>query len=142
MVKVLFVCIGNINRSKAAEIIAINSGLDAKSCGVGPGRFNAMITKNMAAALESNGVAVDRQVQRSLAITQELYDWADVVVPMTRKLVERMATKIKMDSFKVNPTFCYIGKDIADPHFDSSGAEHLQIYPQLFSLVSRIKGNS
>lgn len=141
MVKVLFVCIGNINRSKAAEILAKEAGMDARSCGVGPGRFNAMITKNMAAALEKNGISVERTEQRSLAITQELYDWADVVVPMTRKLVEKMATKIKLDSFKVNPTFCYIGSDIADPHFDSSGDKHLQIYPQIEQLVARIKGD-
>ena len=79
--KVLFVCHGNVNRSAAAEVIALKdwpNDNEYRSCGLKTSNGKIM-AKRMRETLKEHGYD---NVTRSSAITQEMVDWADVIFYM------------------------------------------------------------
>jgi len=104
--KILFVCTGNINRSAAAEVLGRLLGWDVKSCGLN-GREGRLMSPRMRERL---GV----KEFRSTSISQELVDWADVLVGFQPSHVAALEPYGKP---------VYLIK-IKDPHFDSSGRLH------------------
>lgn len=91
----------------------------------------------MAEALKSFGFDVDRNAERSQRVTQELVDWADVIVPMTSGINDRLSRAVeKPDSFKVHPHF--LGGGIKDPHFDSSGRMHIAVMKDIIKMVDEV----
>ena len=88
--KILFVCVGNINRSVAAEIICkkLAPQHEVKSCGLN-GVSNHSITNKMRTVLTGMGYEVPA-VQKSTGITQALLDWADWVIVMDKANLKRL----------------------------------------------------
>lgn len=80
MHRVLVVCHGNINRSAACAAVLRAVGIEVRSAGfVNPGHRASKKMRDVMAA-----VGYDLEEHRSTLLTQELVDWADVVVFMDR----------------------------------------------------------
>ena len=89
--KVLFVCTGNINRSAVAEIILRKEreGYEVKSCGTGVGASRSQrMSAKMRRAARTYGY--DGEVHTTRHVTQELIDWADVVIVMKKNNVTKL----------------------------------------------------
>lgn len=107
MIKVLFVCTGNINRSAAAEVLSrAYSGWECRSAALN-GKAGRLMSPIMRRLLSVEGF-------RSTAFIPELAAWADHLVGFQPSHIAALSTWGK-------PVHL-IG--IKDPHFDSTGQRH------------------
>ena len=93
--KVLFVCTGNINRSAVADVILSSEreGYQVKSCGTGVGASRSQrMSAKMRRAADAHGY--DGSQHRTTYVTQELVDWADVLVIMKKNNEVKMNKRI------------------------------------------------
>jgi protein-tyrosine phosphatase len=122
MKKILYLCTGNLNRSYAAHAIAqerLPSSYEIDSAGTGKTAGGKSPNKRMRDALLRKGYAVP--LRKSKKLTEELVDWADVIVCMGQIHYERV-----MFEFGFNASMkCVIfleNDDVPDPHFSKDDA--------------------
>jgi len=138
MKNILFVCTGNINRSAAAEIMfnAIFKKIaHAKSCAVN-GKSGVPITPKMTKVLIDNGFP--QTSHRSTAISNELLDWADIIIGFQPSHLTNIA---KRGHRAINIVDFIPGnkqKKVPDPHFDSSGKTHKVVYAMIAAALPGI----
>lgn len=123
--RVLILCHGNLNRSPAAAAILRRHrpGLEVKSAGV-RAETGSPIAKRMRTALETCGYDTSG---RSRQVTQEMVDWAELILVMDEKNADRLMEmswiRTDMDfSEKIQKRVQYVGdligvRKIPDPHF-------------------------
>ena len=78
--KILFVCVGNTCRSQMAEGFALRYGagrVEARSAGTSAAGY---VSKSTVRAMEEIGIDISGYTSKQL--TDEMFDWADVVVPL------------------------------------------------------------
>lgn len=144
MKRVLFVCTGNTCRSPMAEAMLKHKrpDLDVKSAGIFAG-FGQEANPKAAQALSEKGIECDHKSQ---PLTDDLLDWADVVLTMTahhklniemdypryRKKVYTLKEFTRQDDDEdLNP-------DIADP-IGLSNETYQQTLNEIETCIDRIK---
>lgn len=116
MKHVLFLCTGNLNRSYAAHAIAqeLLADYEIDSAGTGKTAGGKIANKKMREALLRQQFVLP--IRKSKKMTQELLDWADVVVCMAdvhrRKMIEQFGLPFLSKCVMMDPD-----GDIPDPHF-------------------------
>jgi len=129
MKKVLFVCLGNINRSAAAEIISKKDypNLEVKSCGL-KAKQGQITSRKMRDALALNGYETNSI--RSTLITEELVSWADKVFYMDNSNEKRFKEKFgELNKAEKLSNYANVDK-IPDPHFAKASdglSQHLNV---------------
>ena len=121
---ILFICTGNVNRSPAAQIILENMSNEDKSILVDSAAIsdyqkgNKMI-KRMTDTLREYGYKIDN-IPISKPITQELVDWADMILCMQPhhliSILDKFGEKYRN---KTRPLSNFSSKNIRginDPH--------------------------
>jgi protein-tyrosine phosphatase len=129
---ILFICTGNLNRSAAADVIlnAHNTAgkYEIKSCGTGKvAPLKRKIPRKTLLALEELGF--DGTSHRTQGISEELLEWADVIVCMGNVHVKRIATEHPQHSHKVSNWL------IDDPHFATGMDKHREVVKQIREQV-------
>lgn len=116
--RVIFVCHGNVNRSRAAEWIArkLDSTHEFRSAAAGEKvEGGKLITKKMRTLLEEHGIPFDA-TSRSVKLTQADIDWADLVVLFDARNLEHIGRQRFAVGSKARSLGKYIGKkSIKDP---------------------------
>jgi protein-tyrosine-phosphatase len=111
---ILVVCSGNINRSAIAEYMFRNNGfLYVDSCGLGK-----TAAKNQPMAKKMRSLYTEDFNHTSKQITQELVDWADVVLCMGPGQVRKVNKLFNTDKGDL-----FGGKKVDDPHFTNNHKE-------------------
>ncbi|MCL5112600.1 MAG: low molecular weight phosphatase family protein [Candidatus Marsarchaeota archaeon] len=133
MLKVLFICKGNVGRSQMAEAIfnslASNKAI-ATSAGVDPGSYEgkriAVVGPNVIACMKDIKLDVSDKVSKKL--TKDMSSRADIVVSMVSK---EMLPPYLQSSAKL------VLWDIKDPKFmDYAG--HVAIRDQIYEKVKKL----
>lgn len=105
--KILTICLGNINRSPAAEAILKKKGFDVRSAGFTPkGKHAAKKTQQI---MRETGH--DLSTHHPKGITDSLCEWADVILVTTKAHHQRLLKKRPSLHKKVHRTHV----DIDDP---------------------------
>lgn len=128
---VLFVCVGNINRSIAGEVICrkhYSNFHDVKSCGLN-GKAGRSITGKMRGVLRENGYEVP-EVQKSVASSEELFSWADIIFGMDTANLRKMLLLYPEHESK----FRIIG--VPDPHFKPGIEYHTKAVKTLENYIT------
>lgn len=112
---ILAVCLGNINRSPAVEFLLKEKGFkNVKSCGIGKtAGYGNKMTRKMQAAL---GITFPEH--RSQRVSEDLIEWADVVIVQTEKQKDKL---LKIISF--NESKLYVFGEVADPYHTKDYAQ-------------------
>jgi protein-tyrosine phosphatase len=138
MRNILFVCTGNINRSAAAEIM-FNSIFKniavSRSCAINE-KAGVPMSKKMAKVLVDNGfLSTDR---RSVAISNDLLDWADIIIAFQPSHLTNIASRGYSSINIVDFIPGNKQKKVPDPHFDSSGDTHKVVYSMIAASLPGI----
>lgn len=118
MMKVLFICTGNMCRSPAAELLLRHygaaAGFQARSRGTGV-QPHFGLHKKMAALLKADGVA-DLAHKGSL-VTEPDVDWADLILVMEEGHADALAEQFPQSMRKTQRLLDYAGPggDLEDP---------------------------
>lgn len=119
--RLLFICVGNINRSPAAELICktLCKGHEVKSAAINQ-KAGRRMTKKMAYALDKAGYDVSEfaALHRSSALTEEHLKWADRFFVMDRANSIFIYNTYPKYRFKMD----VIG--VRDPHFSAGTVAH------------------
>lgn len=129
---ILFVCLGNICRSPAAEgilkHISKERSLDlyVASCGLGEWHVGELPDRRMRQAAKNRGIILDSRAQSFKASFFEDFDYimaADQEVLETLRSWTKNTKKLHLITHFSNK---YKGKDIPDPYYgDGAGFEHV-----------------
>jgi protein-tyrosine phosphatase len=127
---ILFVCTGNLNRSYAAHAIyqELKDG-NVESAGTGKTAGGKLANKKMREALMRAGYAIP--VRKSLKLTQELLDWADVAVCMADVHRQKIIEQFGLTSAAKCVIFMSDGSDVPDPHFSKDPADFDRVVKQI-----------
>lgn len=139
MKRVLFVCTGNTCRSPMAEALLRHYGkenFEAKSAGVfaNPGSDASLYAKN---ALAEKGIKATHASQQ---ITEELLEWADMVLTMTESHKQLVIGHYPSAGKKVYTFYEFVegtSKDISDP-FGGSLAIYQSTLVEMEKLVQTL----
>jgi protein-tyrosine-phosphatase len=128
MKKVLFLCTGNMNRSYAAHVLATDYLLDeVDSAGTGRTCGGKLANKKMREALERIEYPLDHLssllYRKSKKLTQELADWADVIVCMAEIHRKNVIAQFGLTYAEKCVIFMPDGSDVPDPHFSKDPAD-------------------
>lgn len=125
-VSVLFVCLGNICRSPAAEgILAKMSGeVSVASCGIGDWHVGQLPDRRMRQAAEARGLVLRMRAQQLDREHFEKYDYilaADhEILKALQEMAEGPGQKAKIHLITAfSPT--YRGKEVPDPYYEGDG---------------------
>ena len=135
--KVLFVCHGNVNRSAAAHIIAVQDypDLEVKSCGL-KATEGTLTTKKMRGILNENGYKTEGI--RSTQINQELVDWADVIFYMDDANEKRFVNQFgNLSKAQKLSNFIPGVKKIPDPGFSSGTEDHQKAFDLVKAAIDK-----
>lgn len=126
MVSVLFVCLGNICRSPAAEAIlrrlADDRHLDIEvsSCGIGDWHLGDLADERMISAAKARGFVIAKRAEQ---FNKELLDRYDYILASDRDVIEDLyyharspGHKDKIDLISAFST-TYKGEDVPDPYY-------------------------
>jgi protein-tyrosine-phosphatase len=101
---------------------------NVRSCGTGKAAYkNAKMPRRMRVLLGHLGY--DGEGHRSQPITEELLEWADVVVTMANAHIKYITAHHPATLDKVEPWF------VDDPHFSSDPAVHGRVIDELRAHV-------
>lgn len=145
--KILFICVGNINRSPACEIIlkqmikTTDLSWEITSAALSPKNEGKLTTKKMRDMLEEFGYEYNEI--RSKPVTQDMIDNADVIFIMDRanekKIIEQFGIEVKKKVRfvgELNPRIDSIY--IPDPHFAQGVEEHRKVVKIIESNLHRL----
>jgi len=137
--KVLFVCHGNINRSAAGEIILKTKKPDweIKSAALKETKGGEITAKKMRDALNEKGFPTEGI--RSVPISQELVDWADIIFYMDSSNENKLEEKFGPQVFtKAKRLSNYIGiPKIPDPNFAKTNDLHKQVIDMINAAITK-----
>ena len=137
---ILFVCVGNINRSPACQVIMehLNNLINIDSACLSDKNGGLITSKRMIQALEEKGV--DYLEIRSKFRTTEIINWADVIFYMDNANYKRLN-----EQFGKNPKYVPIVKyssnsigKIPDPHFFKGIEMHKKVVDLVFDCCQNI----
>jgi len=139
---ILFVCVGNINRSPACQVIMEHlkpdNLINVDSACLSDKNGGLITSKRMIQALEDKDFNYFEI--RSKFLTSNLINWADVVFYMDRANYERL-----IDQFGQNQKFVPIVKyssynieKIPDPHFFKGNEMHKKVVDLIFDCCQNI----
>lgn len=145
---IIFVCVGNINRSPAAETILKEmlkySKLKWKvsSAAISPKNEGKCTTKKMRDTLVKNGYEYNEI--RSKPLTQQMIDIASVIYIMDnanyKKMIEKFGEELVVKKVRflgdINPG--KFGRYVSDPHFAKGTEEHQKVVEQIESNLQRL----
>ncbi|WP_459502001.1 low molecular weight protein arginine phosphatase [Bacillus sp. C1] len=139
MKRVLFVCTGNTCRSPMAEALLRHYGeekFEVKSAGVfaSPGSDASLHAKD---ALAEKGI---KEAHASQQITEELLEWADMVLAMTESHKQLVLGYYPSASEKVDTFYEFVegtSKDISDP-FGGSFSIYQSTLEEMEKLVQTL----
>lgn len=125
MKNVLFLCTGNLNRSYAAHAIALEylspNQYFVDSAGTGQTAGGKLANKKMREALVRRCYAIP--CRKSKKLTQELADWADVIVCMAEVHRKNVIAQFGLTYAEKCVIFMSDGSDVPDPHFSKDPAD-------------------
>jgi len=138
--KVLFVCLGNINRSPAGKLLwKTIVGTEAKSVGfINPGK---PLSKKMRELLVSEGIS-EKQVNkhRSKVISKKHVNWADTIFCMSEKHRERLINMFPDCGDKISILSSFIDKkSIKDPGFSAGTKVYRETFEDIKNSIIEVK---
>lgn len=156
MVSVLFVCLGNICRSPAAEGVLRHLAykdenkieLHIESCGLGDWHTGSLPDERMRTASKNRGVVLSSRAQKFLP---SFFDQFDFILVADNKILNelyRYAAKAEHKA-KIHMithfSLLYRGQEIPDPYYNGeAGFEHVlnMIEDSCEGLLQHLKKNS
>jgi len=151
---ILFVCLGNICRSPAAEGILRNfaqkEGMDLRieSCGLGDWHQGNLPDERMREASQNRGFTLTSRAQK---IKPEFFDQFDLIFVADQKVLrelykfaEKPEHKAKMHSM-THFSSAFKGQDVPDPYYGGeSGFEHVldMLEDSCEGIISHIKAKN
>jgi len=135
MMRVLFVCHGNINRSPTAELLLRHKYGFTEVKSVGFRESKKLMGKKMRTILIRNGLPEEVVLKhRSTTITKKLVNWADIIFCMDNGNLTNFTKSFPKGVKKVELLSSYLSiKKIPDPGF-SKGTE---MYEEVYDLVNK-----
>ncbi len=124
---VLFVCLGNICRSPAAEGIlrhlAHKEGVEVhvESCGLGDWHKGSLPDERMREASKKRGVSLTSRAQK---IEPEFFDRFDLILVADHKVMNELYKFAEKPEYKAKMHFIthfsssFKGQDVPDPYYD------------------------
>lgn len=135
MKRILFVCTGNTCRSPMAEAVLLHHGkevFEVKSAGVFADA-GSDASAHAKTALKEQGIEINHT---SRQLTEEMLQWADVVLTMTRGHKQTIAHYYPRLENKVYTLYEYtdrIDRDISDPYGGS-----LEVYRKTLNELNEL----
>lgn len=125
-VSVLFVCLGNICRSPAAEgiLAKMSSEIDVASCGVGDWHVGQLPDRRMRQAAEARGLVLTMRAQQLQKAHLEEFDYILVadheILRELQEMAESPGQKAKIHLMTAfSPS--YQGEEVPDPYYEGAG---------------------
>ncbi len=130
MTRVLFVCLGNICRSPAAEGIlrtmssAKKQDVDVRSCGLGHWHVGSLPDSRMRAATQRRGIILSSQAQQ---FKIEFFDEFDYILVVDNEVLSTLYKYASTPEHKskihliTEFSTSFVGDEIPDPFYGSEG---------------------
>lgn len=137
--RILFICLGNINRSPAAEFLW-KEIMDTEVQSAGFLKNNMKISKKMREILIKNNFnKTEVEEHRSKIITKKLVSWATVIYCMSESHRDRIIKQFPKARRKTKILSHLIGKkSIKDPGFSSDIRSYQESFEDIKEAISKI----
>jgi protein-tyrosine phosphatase len=136
MISILFVCLGNICRSPAAEAIFRNmasqdeflQGMRIESCGLGDWHVGQLPDIRIRAAAKDRGIILSNRAQHFRA---DFLDQFDYVIAVDREVLNHLYRYAKLANYKAKIHLIsefseiYKNEEIPDPYYQGEAAFEL-----------------
>jgi protein-tyrosine phosphatase len=142
MVKVLFVCLGNICRSPMAEAIfkhlikekGLENFVDTDSCGTGNYHVGDDADPRTISAVRSKGILIDHCVRQLVAADLDMYDYVLAMDRSNYQNIGRLANATNKAKIRMMRDFDpgHQGEEVPDPYYGNQ-----QHFEEVYDILNR-----